>query len=990
MPAADLYASGTQEDRIHEAKQLVDERKYNDAIFVLTEMLKSEPARMDEIQALLLRVRNEKENYNKLYEDLIETYGGDNVEAAYPIIKELEELDPLPNEATRESLVLARETAGFVFNNNRWVDIMERASALLAEQEWEAAILTYMEGFDLSRDIFKDSGYGNIDVDEVFARAGKVDELSREIVEIYPDFINKADLAEEAFRKRNAAGFIEAIEQIYPDLKRAAEVREELKDASDYFLTKEESLRNSRRDDKQIHYLIYLDRLLNGRTTVDEKEGITGAVHLFWNDFYRKMEADSTKFAEELFFAANQHYTEGDLEAAADGFRDVVLMAESVRLTLDNGNAFGKENIDASRDPLLTLDEDLLKSDSYFIADSIRASESFQEIIEKRRRLNELKSRIAAIDEFSDVMRETGGGIKAGLAGETVSIYEQLQLWQNRKNEILQLETGGISVDRSVAAVAIQIDELSAMLKEAVNAEIGLTALMAEIELAVFDTELDRLLVAVDESRQLIEGVPEAGTDDGELEFEVTYKYPEEAVSKVLMTESDLRVLIDGIREVERLIDGERDDIKSGAPVAGAAEHASELMRKSGIQLARANALGDKAREQIFTAEKLKQEGERRIEEARNLTRRAQFKAAKEKLEAAAGKFDESLSYREDPVLRKYRDEEIPRLYEEIQTAENNLVVAQVREYLTSGKASYSQGNFAIAQSIMIKAQSRWSDTNIEPNAEVEYWLTLAKTALSVTSGRVIAPTDPLYAEMNQYLNQAQTDFLKAKDEYSAGGGADADFYFNRAEQSILIVQQFFPFNEEARVLNLRISQYRNPERFNELFKTDFQTARRLIATNPQKAYIDLKDLEAINAQYSGLKSAIIEAEYAAGIKVRPPDPDKLRRSTELYKLAFSIVSRNIRSEFNVALSYLDEAISLNTDNLEAIRLKDRISADVGGTATIVMSNTDQQVYQEAVSEYTAGNYLKARILVENLLKNPDNQRNTKLIDLKERIDRTR
>jgi len=990
IPAAALYASGNMEDRIYEAEQLIQERKYNDAIFILTEMLKSEPERIDEIQALLLSVRSEKEKYNDRYEELIDTYGGDNVEAAYPIIKELEELDPRPNDATRESLVLARETAGFVFNNKRWVDIMERASELISDGQYPPAIEVYREGFDLSRDIFKDAGYGNIVVDEIFSRAGEMDVLSTDFLSIYSGFLEKIELAGELFEQRDAAGFIAAVGVLYPELQRIAEIREELKDAGDYFLLQEDSIRISHGDDKQIHYLIYLDRLLNGRTNVDEKEGITGVIELVWNESYLKTEIDSVKYAEELFAAANSLYEDRDLDSAENGFSDFSLMAESVLATINNGTLLGFGSTAVSREQLLTFDQNILNSDLNFIEDSIEAADSFVSIINKRRIFEDIFSRIGILDEFTADLRKTGTDIKGELADERTEIINYLSEWQIRRNEIADLETSGLSVERSVRAAELLLTEFSKMSAEILESEIELTAMMAEIELAAYKLELENLLAGVDESEGFIEGVPEPGGVGEEGGFEVTYKYPGKAVDKILLAESALKELIEGVKIIDSLIDDERSEIRSGPSVKAASEHAAELIRQGEVQLTRSSLLGDKAREQIFSAEKLKQEGERRIEESKTLTRRAQFQGAKERLEAAAGKFDESLSYREDPVLRVFRDNEIPRLYEEIQAAENNLVVRQVREYLTEGKTSYSEGNFAVAQSTLIKAQSRWSDTNIEPNAEVEYWLTLTQTALSVTSGRIIAVTDPLYAEMNQYLNQAQSDFLKAKEEYTVGRRDDADLSFTKAEQSLLFVQQFFPFNEEARVLNLRISQYRDPERFNELFKNDFLAARRLIASNPQKAYIDLKDLEAIDAQYPGIRSAIIEAEYAAGIKVRPPDPAKLRRSGELYQLAFNIVSRNIRSEFNVALSYLDEAISLNTDNIEAIRLKDRISADVGGTATAVMSNADQQLYQEAVGEYTAGNYLKARIIVENLLKNPDNQRNTKLIELKERIDRTR
>ncbi|MDC7124328.1 MAG: hypothetical protein PQJ46_02095, partial [Spirochaetales bacterium] len=256
-------------------------------------------------------------------------------------------------------------------------------------------------------------------------------------------------------------------------------------------------------------------------------------------------------------------------------------------------------------------------------------------------------------------------------------------------------------------------------------------------------------------------------------------------------------------------------------------------------------------------------------------------------------------------------------------------------------------------------------------------------------SGRDIAVTDPLYAEMNQYLNQAHSDFAKAKEEYTAGRKESAENLFDSAEQNLLYVQQFFPFNEEARVLNLTISQYKDPERFNEIFGKDFRAAKKQISTNPQKAYIALKDLEIINSSYPGLKEAIIEAEYAAGIKIRPPDKRKLAKSRELYDKAYSIVSRNVRSEFSVAMKYLDEAISLNPNDKDVIKLKDRIATDVGGTAVSVMSSADQKTYEEAVSEYTSGNYIKARILVETLMKKSSNKRNPKLLDLQERIERT-
>ena len=984
-------ASGNQEDRLDEASRLIDAKEYNDALLVLTDMLKKNPDRLDDVQGLLDRIRTEKELYNDKYEELLATYGGDEVEAAYPIIKELEQMDPNPNEATRISLVLARETAGFVFNNNRWVDIMERASLLLEEEEYDAAVKTYEEGFDLSRDIFLDSGYGNVIVNEINLRAEDMAELSAEFNELYPRMLEQTETLNESFSEGNMTEYISGLEAFYPNLSRSAEIREALKDTADYFIVQESNLRRNSGNDKQVHYLIYLDRLLNGRTSFEELEGITGSIELYWNSVFERIAKSNNSFSADLFAKAVEEFEQGDFEAAGVSFADAVTAAESFTAFFDFGEQYFESIAQFERPGLLLYDDETFRSEKYKILQQQLTAQSFIEIIARETNIAQITGRIDDIQE-SEAFRADGEVIKQELRTEA-DIVRRLFTDAEQRAEQATAEYGtAAGYADAVEIAAMPSAEYRRLTGELLQTDISLTAGLFRIDLDNLELDYISAEESVNESSALIEGV--VGEDAAEPaegeDFQLTVKYPDKALEQLLSSERSVNSLIDEIDELESLIAAEDAAIRAGAEVAAVADGVETLMNKSGQLLQNAVRLGDIAREQIFTAEKLKQEGEKRIEDSKLLTQKAQFAAAKERLEQAAAKFDESLSYLEDPILRAFRDNEIPRLYEEIQVAENNLVVRQVREYLTTGKTFYSQGNFPSAQSVLIKAQSRWSDTNIEPNAEVEYWLTLTQTALTVTSGRVIAATDPLYSEMNQYLNQAQADFEAAKKEINRGRRSEADVYFIRAEQNILFVQQFFPLNEEARILNLMISQYRDPEQFNQVFRSDFIEARNLIGSNPQKAYIDLKDLEAINPGYPGLSAAITEAEYASGIKVRPPDPAKISRSKELYNLAFDIVSRNVRSEFAVAQSYLDEAISLNPDNQDAIRLKDRISTDVGGTAVAVMSSTDQQRYEEAVSEFTAGNFLKARIIVENLLQNPVNQRNPKLIDLKERLERER
>ncbi len=990
-----LYASGSSEESVFdEAEALIEARDYNSALSLLAGLLKTDPDKMDRVQSLLDRIRLAKENYNNRYGDLIETYSGDDVQAAYPIIKELEELDTNPNEATRMSLVIARETAGFIFNNRRWLEIMETAAKQLEQEEFNAAIETYMSGFTLSRDIFKDAGYDPVIVYDIFVRADEMDALSLESIAMLSRMSDSLEKIGELYELGNIDEYTNAVAGFYPELVRSAEIRELLKDIADYFIVQEKSIREEYGVNKQIYYLVYMDRLLNGRTTVESAEGISGVIEIFWNKLYDELLAYGNDYTEAVFNKAYQQYVDGEYDKAEKSFETVLTAAKSENTILDFGVKYFNSDAQLERDGLLKADELSMDTKMLYLQQEIRAAESFMTLIDKKKLIDDFEDRIRGLDENPDDFVKNGLPIKEELFNES-KLLESLYASEKTNAAGNPQSDEDPLIQRINYISSLPIGEYRKFIDILFGSEIKLFVDLLNTQLSGFESGYEDARVMVDESSKLLKGIKneEASESDNTLEgleFDVIYKYPDKALEQMIEIQTVIEKLLKSVVSLEDGIDSERTEVRNNDLVAVASGAAEDLIRRVRALFAELNGLKNAAEEQIFTAEKLKQEGERRIAESKKLTEKANFAAAKERLEQAAAKFDESLSYLEDPLLRAFRDEDIPRLYDEIQVAENNLVVKQVREYLTKGKLSYSEANFPIAQSVLLKAQSRWADTNIEPNAEVEYWLNLAQTALSVTSGRTIEETDPLYPEMSQYLNQAKSDFKKARLEYDRGKTDKADDYFISAEKSILYVQQFFPFNEEARVLNLRISQYRDPERFKELFKSDFNNAKKRIDTNPRAAYIDLKDLESIYPSYPGLKAAIINAEYASGIKVRPPDPKELKRSTELYDLAYSIVRRNVRSEFNVAISYLDEAIKLNPDNDEAIRLKDRISTDVGGTTAEVMSNTNQQLYNEAVNEFTSGNYLKARIIVERLLKDPDNQRNPKLMDLKERIERTR
>ena len=142
-----------------------------------------------------------------------------------------------------------------------------------------------------------------------------------------------------------------------------------------------------------------------------------------------------------------------------------------------------------------------------------------------------------------------------------------------------------------------------------------------------------------------------------------------------------------------------------------------------------------------------------------------------------------------------------------------------------------------------------------------------------------------------------------------------------------------------------------------------------------------------IDSDFPGLKKLVDDVEIYLGIKIPPPDPASIARSSELTRSARRIYDANSRSVFQVALSQLDEAIRLNPDNQEAITLKDRMQTAVGGQAVAVLSAKDEERYQQAVRELQRGNKITASALVEQLMQSPGSRNSAKIADLKRRID---
>lgn len=397
------------------------------------------------------------------------------------------------------------------------------------------------------------------------------------------------------------------------------------------------------------------------------------------------------------------------------------------------------------------------------------------------------------------------------------------------------------------------------------------------------------------------------------------------------------------------------------------------------------------AEERILLAQRAKNEAELRVSQVQNAINTNSFQTARDNLNRARAKYNESLEYQESAELRNKSDELLAVYANEITRKENELVVREVRNLKNNAKTAYYQGNFERAETLLVQAENRFAMTNVEKDPETTSLLILVGTALSMKTGRVILPSAPLYPEMSQILSLAKQYYERGQILIRENKRTEALLILNDAKKKIRELQIVYPLNQEASLLVLRIDQLIDPAAFTEFFAQRYTQARTDYRdlTKRQTAYTDLLDLAEINPRYPGLSDFIYNAEIEMGIRIRPPDQKALNESRQLTQEASLVINSSTRDEIqlNAALAKLNTALEKNPDNEEAMLLKDRAQIMIGGRASIVLSSESEDLYQRAILELQKGNVLQAAGIVNTLLQKRENQNSSKIIDLKKKVD---
>jgi hypothetical protein len=978
-----VFGAGGRDADLTRADELIKNKQHDEAILILADFAKRNPDRFDQAQQRLRKIFKIRDEFNRTADELIKTITDDpgNNAKIVALSNRLNELEREDSPLLVNFVSRTREIAQFNLNRNLLRSILERGRALLDKGDAAAAIQVYAESMVIMRSEFFAANYGeNIDNDvrretervnaalQAFQQAGaQLNAVSAEMVRA----VNAGDTAR----------INEITARITPAMDRFIALKQSLYAVLNTFDRVLGVIRAREPEMIDRNHLSFFIYGIRGRTEEAIQEGMLGAFQTQWNNTIGNVVKIIAQVIEKDNAAALAAFKTGNYAAVTtslartESYINLTPLYFNKRRELSDPakpqtiNLYGSVVLNEDIGNYLEIRTLSEANNSLLQAGNIAARQNFDRTTLTRWQNGNINSNLALSNEL-----QTRNNI--------TSAQRQLQEIISRANQInADIKKHHAAVHIPKAIETIEALNTAYIAEENLSAQRYYTIAQRSLSYVIPDRK-----TSLEKSRNLLNGERRTISEG----IVVNYYYPTEALQELTTLTADLnRDLQTGntglsINVSER--QGVRQESSDNAETAKLKAGLQETVNELSDLYAQCTALADSARSRSSQAQALMADGERLLSEARTAFQRQNFDTARERIEAADRRFNESLAIQESASLRQIRDTQLVGLGQAIAVSENEAILAEVRNLVNEARSFYFVGNFQQAETRLVRAGTRWRITNNEPNEEVVYWQSLVRTALQGTSARVIPPTAPLYPEMSQLLNQAKINYEEGIRLVNAGQRTQGIAKFDETKRLTMEVKLMFPINQEAGMIDLRIEQFLDPRAFNASFE---QRLRNAIARTRQRsleAYAELQNLAEINPAYPGMRAIITQAEIDIGIRPPPPNPADLARSTELTAAARRILDSNQTEQFNVAIRQLDEAIRLNPQNMEAPRVRDMINSRGNQPSSNVLSSADEATYQQAMRELQAGNNLVAFALVERLMGNPQNRAVPKLVALQQRI----
>ena len=975
---APVFGGGRKDADLTKADNLIKNNKYEEAIAVLSNYATNNPDKFELAQQRLRKIYQLQEEFNRTADKLIDTLLNDpeNAEKILNLTKQLDTLENANSPILDNFVSRTQEIAQFNTNKNKLADIFKRGGDLLNKNEYAAAMKVYSEGMNFMRDEFFAAKYGSNLENDVTRETERINTIIASFQQTSSQMGTIAAELSRVINTGNLTGVNEITNRLNPALDRFIALKQELY-ASDMILSRVLGrIRETEPDMVDRNHVSFIKISINGRGEENIKEGMLGVFDIYWNNTIGTVIAAVTQNLQKMNAASLTAFNGKDYSTAVSS------VSRSADFTTLSQQFFDKHRqFFAGGRPQTTVlyGSAVLREDlpQYL---EIRALNDANNTLSQSANIG---MRFSIDKTFPARLREGSITAAAALTGEqqTRSAITSAQSALNaiRTNASrVNTEINAYYKTSTISNALTAVDTLYAQLQ---NEERLSAQRYYNMAYSSLQDNITARRNSLENSRKYLNG--ESRTTNG---VTTVFRYPAEAFAELNTMLSALATDLQNGNNVLAQLRNEPQTISSDPDISSlSAKYQATINDLTNIRT-QAAPLMETARSRSTQAEAFRQEGERLFREAQTAFQRQNFDSARERIQRASDRFSESLDIQESAALRQMRDTQLVNLGNQISAAENEAIIAEVRNLLNNARTMYYNGNFQQAEDALTRARNRWRTTNSDDNEEINYWIGLIRTAMSASSARVIPATAPLYAEMSQLLSLAQKKFDEGVRFINAGQRANGVARFDEARQLTRQIRLIFPVNQEAGILDLRIEQFLDPAAFNASFEQRLRTAVAGTKQRSIEAFADLQNLAEINPRYPNIKAIVTQAEIDMGYRPQPPNPANIARSRDLTASARRILESNTTAQYEVALAQLNEAISLNPNNTEAPQVRDRLLSRMSVPGSIVLSSADEADYQRALRELNANNYLVALSLVERLMQNPRNRNMTKLVELQRRI----
>ena len=1006
-----------------EIDQLIKKTEYDEALRLLNIYIAANPENFDNAQRRIKNILNQRLQYADLADKLIQMIVNEpeNSKEIYEIIAQMEKFERHPSDANLQFIADVKKSAEFNYFRAVFMDIQNQAAELTAKEQYASSMEKIREGFWL----YKDDFYEHWEKNPEFIKAseGVLSDLEKNIAQFESrDYVQKiSDTVQKFISQVNSDMFKEA-ELTFTDLQRQFmdlnKLRLKIEKDSRDFAAIFENTKKFGADDTDASYLPFMIHFVDGIASV-EKSGLLGTLDGFWDALLSKMN-------RALFNQVAKAYKnyQPDALSAAPAFQPVINYAglENKVIALYNirGGAFLRNGKEISFEN--PLEEYKILCD--YLIKVIRGTEDFKklknQLVEFKASQNALIESLGAsvsgsekaVNELFALIEkiEASGGQKSAHMLSTADwALSYNNLASNQWSEISELYSS------LVDDVFLQIEALETESWQAVSrsymrqsdfyvsqarradeaGKIYFEGFCTKIEEADYSKIKKNRSFAVDYAASY---QPSQQDIDTARELGLYFRYPVIAQNIFAYNSENITGYLANLNEIQAFISSSWHKNENWLQN----EAISNIVRENDIYLKiNKDILLDiqrlseseiaSAKAKSFQATMLKNEGDIRYEEAQAALKKKDYKLARKKLQDALSKYDESLDNQNDEELRAEVDKKLLALGERITREENEFVVVEVRNLKTLAKDAYFNGRFDDAEKYLNQAKSRWADTNVTEDEEITNLMSFVNTAVSMNTGREILPSYPQYPEMSQLLDMSYQYYNSGKEKYEAGNKKEGNADLNKALQSIQKLQYVYPLNQEASILTLKINKLKDPEKFREEFSQKIEAAKFMCkgADTRREGYANLLDYAQIEPDYPGLKNLIYQTEIEIGIRKKPLDNSSGKKARSLYDEAKKMYSeaKSDRKKLEAALAKINQSLALNSDDKDAMKLKDQITTKIGGSAPMVLSTEDERLYQLAIQRLQNNNIAGADAIVTKLLQKSQNMNSQKIKDLKVKID---